>query len=331
VQEQLLHPARGRFHHFCRDYEIAPGRIRFDPGSILVPTTPEGHPLEDVRTPAENALVADLIVSLVRDLTRDPNIALHCSVAGGRKTMGLFIGIAFQLFARPQDRLSHVLVRPPAIESHAAFFYPPPRRTSYDVDGQRVWSQDIRVELAEIPVLLLREKAQPADLEKLPYSALIAGAQRELDRLAAPPTVLLEPLSRSLRIESRSVRLTPLEFALYSLFARRRAVTCGKPSCPGCERCSLEARAFLDNALQQEILALLEKLGPRDERARSLRGWMKDGDERFIEVRSRLNRKIRDALGPGRWVAFYQIASRRTSGTLSRYAILLEPSRIVFV
>lgn len=56
---------------------------------------------------------------------------------------------------------------------------------------------------------------------------------------------------------------------------------------------------------------------------------MKDGDERFIEVRSRLNRKIRDALGPGRWVACYQISSRRAPGALSRYTIALEPSRIV--
>jgi len=330
VKEQLLHPVRGQFHGFCRDYGITRGEIKFDTGSIIVPTTPDGHPLEDVRTPAENVLVADSILSLVRDLTRDPNTALHCSVAGGRKTMGLFIGIAFQLFARPQDRLSHVLVRPPAIEGHAAFFYPPPRRTCYEVDGRRVRSQDVRVELAEIPVLLLREKAQAADLEKLSYSVLIAGAQHELNRLAAPPAVLLDPVSRSLRIESGSVRLTPLEFALYSLFARRRAVICGKPSCPGCEQCSLEARAFLDTAFHQEILALLEKLGPRDERARTLPGWTKDGDERFIGVRSRLNRKIRDALGPGRWVTQYQINSRRTPGALSRYAILLEPSRIIF-
>jgi hypothetical protein len=55
---------------------------------------------------------------------------------------------------------------------------------------------------------------------------------------------------------------------------------------------------------------------------------VKDGDERFLQVRSRLNRKIRDALGPGRWVGSYQIVSHRMPGALSRYLVPLDPSRI---
>ena len=45
--------------------------------------------------------------------------------------MGFYLGYAFSLYARPQDRLSHVLVSSP-FESHPEFFYPPatPRRLS---------------------------------------------------------------------------------------------------------------------------------------------------------------------------------------------------------
>ncbi len=136
VREQLLHPRHGWFHRFCRDFQIPPGSILFDLSCILVPRGPGGEPLDDVRTPADNALVADSILSLVRDLTRDAGTSLHCSVAGGRKTMGLFLGIAFQLFARSQDRLSHVLVWPPEMEGHREFFYPPPRPTAYRRAGR---------------------------------------------------------------------------------------------------------------------------------------------------------------------------------------------------
>lgn len=325
---QLLRPGDGWFHRFCSEYGIPAGSIQFDPSCILVPWRPDGTPLDDVRTPADNALVADFIVSLVRDLNRDPGTALHCSVAGGRKTMGLFLGIAFQLFARPQDRLSHVLVRPSEMEGHRDFFYPPSRPMTYTVNGRAIRSRDIRVELAEIPVLLLRDRLREVDLESQSYTALIAQAQRELDRLALPPRLVLDSRSRSLCIEQRSIRLTPLEFAVYALFAGRRAAGCGRPGCLGCERCSLKATAFLDDAIREEILGVLEKLGVRDERMRTLPAWLKDGDERFLEVRSRLNRKIRDALGPGRWVASYQIISRRSPGALSRYLIPLDPSRI---
>jgi hypothetical protein len=171
------------------------------------------------------------------------------------------------------------------------------------------------------------EQARGFDLLMLlrPY---IAHAQQELDREVVPLPLILDSKSRSLRVESQTIRLTPLEYSVYSILASRRAA-CGRDNCPGCERCSLQATAFLDVHLRQEIVAAIEKLGVRDERARTLLGWVKGGDERFLEVRSRLNRKIRDALGPGRWVACYQINSRRTPGALSRYMIILEPSRIV--
>lgn len=332
VREQLLHPRHGWFHRFCRDFQIPPGSIRFDLSCILVPRGPGGEPLDDVRTPADNAVVADSILSLVRDLTRDAGTSLHCSVAGGRKTMGLFLGIAFQLFARSQDRLSHVLVWPPEMEGHREFFYPPPRPTAYRASGQTIRSRDVRVELAEIPVLLLRERLHAAGLETLPYTALVTQVQRELDRLAAPPPLVLNPQSRSLRIEDQGVSLTPVEFAVYHLLAQRRAKDCGQPNCEGCSTCSLQLAQFLDVALLDELRGFLARLGLRDDRARSLVGWKGpkgDPQERFLQVRSRINRKIRQALGSGRWADRYCIVAHRTSGALSRYFIPIDPRQII--
>jgi CRISPR-associated protein (TIGR02584 family) len=329
VREQLLHPTHGWFHRFCRDFRIPPGRIHFDGSCILVPADKGGGELEDVRTPSDNALVADTILSLVRDLTRDPNTALHCSVAGGRKTMGLFLGIAFQLFARPGDQLSHVLVWPPELEGHREFFYLPPRPAKYTVNGRTIQSRDIRVELAEIPVLLLREGLHAADLEGQSYTGLIARAQREIDRLASPPPLILEDKSRSLHIEDQVICLTPLEFAVYRLLTHRRIAGCAQPGCRACPKCSLEAREFLGAAIHDELRGSLTAIGVRDHRARSLPGWQSSGDERFLQVRSRINAKIRKGLGPGRWTERYRIAAHRAPGALTRYLIPVDPSRII--
>jgi len=243
--------------------------------------------------------------------------------------MGLFLGMAFQLFARPSDRLSHVLVWPPDIEGHKDFFYPPPRPSTYSMNGRAIRSRDIKVELAEIPVLLLRERVPATDLETQSYTALVARAQQDLDRLAAPPGLILNRGSRSLRIADRDVPLTPVEFAVYDLLARRRAAGCGGPDCPSCPRCSLEAREFLDAAVHGEISRSMARMAVRDQRARSLPGWPRSGDERFLQVRSRINSKIRKALGPGRWVDRYCIRAHKSPRGLSRYFIPADPKQIL--
>lgn len=82
---------------------------------------PDSQPLDDLRSAEENAALADFLVAFIRDRTQDPNVRLHCSVAGGRKTMGVYLALALQLYGRPGDTLFHVLVSP-EFESHPQFF-----------------------------------------------------------------------------------------------------------------------------------------------------------------------------------------------------------------
>ena len=96
----LLHPDGGQFQALLKDYPRI-GHPAFDDANIHVIVGPDGKPLADIRTPAENAAAADAITSLVAKLTSDDSSALHVSVAGGRKTMGFYLGYAFSLFARP--------------------------------------------------------------------------------------------------------------------------------------------------------------------------------------------------------------------------------------
>ena len=114
--ERMSLPAELR--QLCGDYDLP--EAAFGVEDIRIIKSPNGKPLDDILDEADNAAVADFITEEVRALTADPNASLHVSIAGGRKTMGFYVGYALSLFGREQDRLSHVLV-PPSLEFERVF------------------------------------------------------------------------------------------------------------------------------------------------------------------------------------------------------------------
>jgi len=130
----LLSEDPGWFHRLRQDYGLP--EIHFTLDSLHILRDAEGRPLRDIRQVTDNEAIADLITTQVRQLTADPECAVHASVAGGRKTMGFYLGYALSLFGRSQDRLSHVLVSSP-FESNRDFFLPDARGTGDPYPG---WS-----------------------------------------------------------------------------------------------------------------------------------------------------------------------------------------------
>jgi CRISPR-associated protein (TIGR02584 family) len=212
----LLSENPGWFHQLRRDYRLP--EIAFSEENIHVITEPDGKPLDDILTDADNVAVADFITEQVRALTADPDVSLHVTMAGGRKTMGFYIGYALSLFGRSQDRLSHVLVSPP-FESLPDFFYPSPRtRVIRDRDKRPLDAKEARVHLGEIPFVRLRDGLPKRLLEgRAPFSEAVAEAQKAL-----PPVALtLEPSTRTVVAADKSFVLEPLLFAFYWMMAER--------------------------------------------------------------------------------------------------------------
>ena len=218
AQLSLLHEQTGWFHRLCKDYQLPP--IAFRPEQIHVLRNARGNPLGDIRSVADNTVAADAITELMRELTGDGDSALHVSIAGGRKTMGFYLGYALSLYGRIQDRLSHVLVNAP-YESHPDFFYPTPKSELIHTPGPSGRPYDARdadVTLAEIPFVRMREGLDPKLMEgNANFSGAVADAQRSL-----PPLALkLEPASESVTIAGETFRLLPNLFALYWMLAER--------------------------------------------------------------------------------------------------------------
>lgn len=232
--KSLLDPQQGKFFAFCQDYGIDPVSIRFDRTSISAIQTSDGKTLDDIRLNEENNRTADRICEIVREMAKDDNARIHASAAGGRKTMGIFLANAMQLFGRRQDALSHVLVNEP-FENHPEFYYPPPQPVTLDLKDRQgkiigqASTAEARIELADIPFVRLRGVLKDW-LAELPssYGEIVERAQTELDLQDAAHDLRLDCGRKKVVLLNHRARLSEREFFVYLHFARARKEQLGK-------------------------------------------------------------------------------------------------------
>lgn len=206
---------KGALQEFIEDYGEKYGfySIHFDESCIHIITDERGQNLPDIRTPEENEHAANSIVQLVGNLCQDEEMQLHVSIAGGRKTMGFFMGYALSLYGREQDSLSHVLVDS-QYESLASFYYPKPYPHLINKnDGTQIDAKDGKVMLAEIPWVRLG-LGVPEDLKQqtISYSDSVKNAQALLDM---PSLTFLSPMEeRGVMFGTKLLKLAPRGYAL---------------------------------------------------------------------------------------------------------------------
>jgi CRISPR-associated protein (TIGR02584 family) len=285
ARASLLHPDGGQFHALLKDYPQI-GAPLFDERHIHVIRGADGADLEDIRTPEENAAAADTITALVADLTQDADAQLHVSIAGGRKTMGFYLGYAFSLFARPQDQLSHVLVSAP-FENHPDFYFPPatPRRLALS-GGAHIDTAEAEITLAEIPVVRLRH-GLPEALQngRARFNEAVAAIQKSL----LPPHLAIDLVRRKVRCGETEFSLPPILFAWLAWWAMQAK-----------NRTPMKSwREFEPEA--KEYLALYERIVGPD--SAYLEGTVKrlqnDTDTKtfFEENNAKLTQALKKALG----------------------------------
>ena len=315
----LLHPESGWFHRLRSDYDLPP--IAFGPEHIHVLKDADGRPLADIRSPEDNERTADVITDVLRGLTSDDDSALHVSIAGGRKTMGFYLGYALSLYGREQDRLSHVLVNAP-YESHPQFFYPtirsqviytpPPHNRPYD-------TRDAEVTMAPIPFVRLRDELPEDLLEgKVRFSEAVTAAQRAI----GPAELVIDLSARRLRAGGKVVALSPVQLAFLAWLARRRkegreGVECPVPDVPE----SGHADAFL-----AEYRMIIGEMGDDERTAKRLREGMTH--EFFSQTKSKLHRTLTRELG--RRQAAPYLVSRHRLRSRWLYCLDIAPSAIRF-
>ncbi|QLH50791.1 MAG: TIGR02584 family CRISPR-associated protein [Candidatus Accumulibacter cognatus] len=311
----LLSEEPGWFHRLSRDYALPP--IHFSADTIHVLEDVNGKPLEDIRSPEDNRRAADGITGIIREFTADPDCALHVSIAGGRKTMGFFLGYALSLYGRPQDKLSHVLVSEP-FEASLGFYYPTPASHVLEMPGGRlVDSAQAQITLAELPFVSLRHGLPEALLTgRASYNETVEAARHAL----APAELQIDLEARRVRAAGKIFALPPAELALLSVFARRALR--GEAPLPA------PAKELADADWKKRYLVELRWIaGPMkdlDETERALRKGM-DG-EYFSAHLSKLKKILRRELGPAAEPYLISDGGSRPR----RYSLGLRPSAVSY-
>ncbi|HOR29653.1 MAG TPA: CRISPR-associated ring nuclease Csm6, partial [Candidatus Sumerlaeota bacterium] len=253
-----------------RDYPARLKRLRFDEqADIRECPGPDGCPVGDIRSEADNRAVADWILSQAAEACGDDSTTVHASLAGGRKTMSFFLGAAMQLLARPQDRLYHVLV-PEAYEVRE-FDYPAPRqRLIPGRDGRPIDAAQATVDMAEVPFVRLRGLFEREELSELAarvaFSDLVARAESAM----GPAPLEIHVHWRAGRGEKIAIRFTDpagderhslrynkadtREFIFYTylLHERRKDALLGREASPR------PIPMYRTDALAETFLALLD-------------------------------------------------------------------------
>jgi CRISPR-associated protein (TIGR02584 family) len=342
----LLDPQRGQFFAFCRDYGIDPAAMRFNESLISLLRSPDGQHPEDIRSAVDNEHAADQICEIVSELTRDPQTRLHASVAGGRKTMSLYLTAAMQLFARSWDRMSHVLVSRD-FETLNDFYYIPPAPREIEVrdrqsgEMKRISTARAEIHLADIPFIRLRGVlAGWLGDDRPTYGEMVKRTQSDLDLMETMHDLKLDLRARTLRVADREAKLAEREFFIYLLFAwlRQTSQPDGAVSESGwraaheIRRDDLDAIFRLITAAREKELGLeecasyprydfLAKLLARIESGKPL-DW-DDVRKTLTETRARINRKLEEAGIPSRFF----LASQGERGSV-RYGLALAPEQI---
>lgn len=212
----LLSDDPGWFKRLCDDYQLK--GIQFSEDTIHVLCNGNGELLDDIKTEGENQCAADGITEFVRQLTADPESALHVSLAGGRKTMGFYIAYALSLFGREQDRLSHVLVHQD-FENAPGFFYKRPADEIIERPGKKpLDTKDGEITLASIPFVSMRPTLPSAMLRGVnTYSEVVGAASMAM----TPEKLTIDLRGGRIRAAGRIIEIPRAQIAFLSVFALR--------------------------------------------------------------------------------------------------------------
>jgi len=323
---------KGILESFIQEFNLP--RFELKKENILIPKNKQGQEIEDICTQEDNEAIADLITSLIRDRSKDSHVRLHCSIAGGRKTMSFYLGSALQLFGRPWDKLYHVIV-PPEFESHPEFFYKPKKDRLLKIitkDGQKLTinTSQAKITLADLPFIRLGGKL---NFKGKCFRELVAEGQREIDLAAIQPELQVNLAERLIIFGDKSFHLSPSLLYVLAVFLKQKTDHCHHPNkayCLDCRDCFGELLEIFSGEKLVQYSKLYGKIvGNHPWKIRTfLEKWPTGLPiELCRQYISKLNRELKENIADETLHGFLKISSIRIYAS-SRYGIKLEKSKI---
>lgn len=332
IEEELI--GKGRLSAFSKEFGLS--EIPLSKESIHIIRGENGECLEDIRETSHNEKVGDFIVNFIREKTSDPGIRLHCSLAGGRKTMSFYLGSALQLFGRPWDKLYHVLVTP-EFESHPDFYYKPKKDRILkwkDPKGKIIKilnTKDAQISLAELPFIRLRDKIP---LNGKGFKELLSEGQKEIDMASIQPPIRVHLKERIISIGEISIDMVPIQMVIYTYLLRQKEISCTFPNklyCFNCTECFLTLGELSRRKALDEMFEDYKRIyGAYSGRVEEFtRHWKEKGGidqdtlrQNISKINNTLKEHLEETLSP-----YYLITPIGKHGS-KRYGVKAEKSKI---
>ncbi len=334
IEAELL--GRGRLAAFSKEFGLS--SIPLGSESIHVISDEGGNPLEDIREVSHNEALGDFIANFVKEKSQDMNVRLHCSIAGGRKTMSFYLGSALQLFGRPWDRLYHVLVSP-EFESHPEFYYRPKKNNVLEVRNsngnviKRLHTKDAQISLADLPFVRLRDKVP---LNGKGFKELVKEGQKEIDIASIQPFLRLNLKERVAYIGQTSIDMVPIQMVIYTYFLKQKVLGClfpDKPYCLNCVECFLTLGDLSKRKALEEMAKDYQKIyGSSSGRVEEfLKHWEKKGgidQDTLRQNISKINKTLKENIEDETLHPYFAITPIGKHGS-KRYGVRVEKGKIV--
>jgi len=336
IKENLIDA--GIFKEFCREFKLSEGILNED--SMIIIKDHKNNSLSDIKKEKDNESLGDFIADFIKDKAKDDRARLHCSLAGGRKTMSFYMGSALQLFGRPWDKLYHVLVTP-EFESNPDFYYKPkkdrlltplnpPLNKGGDGGLKQLNTRDVEIYLAELPFIRLSNKIS---LNGKGFKELVKEGQKEIDIAMVQPQIDINLSERTIYIGGNLIEMVPIQLMIYTTYMRQKIEHCKyseRAYCLDCTDCfpsivDLSSRPALEEMAKdyRKIYAI------QPSKTDDLLSKHKEGlDQPTIRQNiSKINRTIKEQLNDETLLPFYTItALKKYAG--SRYGVRVEKGKI---
>lgn len=204
----------GRLEQLKTQYDFT--NLSMSEEDIYLISDKDGRFLDKGKTEEDQEAMADFITSTVAELTNNKNCAIHASIAGGRKTMGFYLGYAMSLLGRSQDKLSHVFVND-EFEYVRDFWFP--TKEDYWISGkngqEEVNCKNAEITLAEIPFVRMRNSLDAKIIDSIINTSFCQQVSRLNQCFDQEFSLILNAKTKTLELLGIEVKLTPKEFSFY--------------------------------------------------------------------------------------------------------------------
>lgn len=296
-----------------KEYKIPKCPIKFE-----IPQDDLGLQLDDIRTQKDNDAVSNLINRIIKEKTESVENRLHCSIAGGRKTMSFYLGAALQLYGRAQDKLYHVLVSP-EFETNRDFFYKPKKNKKIVMpNGKILNTDDAKVELAELPFMRIGEKA---NIKADSFDQSIKAGQEFINNSIIMENINVDINNAQIKIGEKEIKLPPSQLALYMMLLKLKK-SCKQKKCHNCNKCYIPKHDW-----GEELKKTYEEL--RKQLSHNFEINIINSANVVASYVSKINKAIEIALNNN--ANYYKVHYKKNGQFKTKYYLSIKRGQIIFL